>query len=112
MNTDLVRAYELLIGTEPPTEMREWQVAKVIMENWNVPVLGESLAKECVFRIVNHVIFPTNELTQEVVGAAEDKATELFSELDGIDPHMDVIAHLERKYHERAEQEREKLKFR
>ena len=66
-----------------------------------MPKLSEDLAKECIFRIVNHTSFPDDELTRHIVGLAEDKAVELFPELEGIDPHMDVIAHLEIKYYER-----------
>jgi hypothetical protein len=100
MNNHLARAYTIIFGTEPAPELQEWEVAKAVLDKWNVPALGEELAKECIFRIVNNTDFPSQEITAEIVGTAEDKATELFSELEGLDPHMDVIAHLERKYHE------------
>jgi hypothetical protein len=51
-------------------------------------------------------MFPSPEMTHEVVEKAEHIAEELFDELRGVDPHMDVIAHLERKYHEKKEAER------
>lgn len=111
MSSALSKAYKLLTGTEPAAEMPEWQVAKIISARWDTRVLGEELARECIFRIVNHTIFPDPEVTREIVGQAEERATELFPELEGVDPHMDVIAHLERQYHERAGQEREMLKF-
>jgi hypothetical protein len=111
MINTLPEAYQKIFGGVPDPSIPEWELARDIMNHWNVPKLGEGLAQECVFRIVNHVIFPTGELTQEIVGLAEDKATELFPELEGVDPHMDVIAHLERKYHERKNENSE-IKFR
>ena len=101
-NMEILReAYRKIFGTDPDPKIPEWELAREVMGHWDVPKLGEDLARECIFRIVNHVIFPTDELTREIAGSAEDKSLELFPELEGVDPHMDVIAHLERKYHER-----------
>lgn len=96
----LAEAYKKISGKDPEPTISEWELARDIMARWSVPKLGEDLARECIFRIVNHVVFPTSELTKETVGIAEDRATELFPELEGVDPHMDVLAHLEHKYHE------------
>jgi hypothetical protein len=108
MTDILLKAYTNIFGTKPDPALKEWELAQAIMTHWNVPALGEDLARECIFRIVNHTEFPSPEITKEVVGLAEDKAPELFPELEGIDPHMDVIAHLERQYHKRTALEIEK----
>jgi hypothetical protein len=108
MTDILIKAYANIFGSKPDPTLKEWELARAIMANWDVPALGEDLARECIFRIVNHTDFPTPETTKEVVGLAEDKATELFPELEGVDPHMDVIAHLERQHRERTVPETEK----
>lgn len=71
------------------------------MNNWDVPKLGKDLSKEVIFQVVNHISYPDKEKTTEIVGRAENFATELFRELSDIDPHMDVIAELERVYYEK-----------
>lgn len=92
------KAYEKLFKKEPEN-LKDWEMSRELMKEWNVPVLGEDLAKEIIFKIVNHVSFPNHEKTVEIVGEAEEKSVELFG-LENVDPHMDVIAELERKYWE------------
>lgn len=112
MNT-LRKAYQIIFGKEPEAEKPEWQMAKEIMENWNVPKLGEDLAKECLFEIILRVPHPDDEITREVVGRAENFAEELFEELAGHDAHMDAIEVLERNYWEKKKRaELEELKNR
>jgi len=72
-------------------------MAELLMDNFNVPELGEDLAKEVIFRVTNHVEYPNSETTQEIVIRAERKATELFDGLSD-EPHMDDIAWEETKY--------------
>ena len=110
MSNVLIQAYRTLLGADPNPDMQEWELAQTIVHQWTVPLLGEELAREYIFCIVNHVMFPTPGQTREIVGLVEDKATELFPELEGVDPHMDVIAHLERRYHEQNKKENSELK--
>lgn len=106
MDQALSQAYKILLDRYPDNDMPEWMVASEVTNKWDTRLLGEDLARECIFRIVNHTIFPTQDKTREIVGIAESRATELFPELEGVDPHMDVMAHLERIYHERKTAER------
>jgi hypothetical protein len=109
----LQEAYKIIFGKDPAEGLQEREIGREVIEHFDGRKRSEDLAKECVFRVVNHTIFPNSEVTREVVGRAEDIATELFPELEGVDPHMDVIAHLERVYHEKKEQkEREKMSTR
>ncbi len=73
------------------------------MGNFNVPKLGQDLAKEVLFDIILHVPYPDVETTHRIVYKAESFAEELFPELEGHDAHMDVIEGLERKYWEEKE---------
>ena len=103
----LSEAYEKKFGKKPEN-LKEWQIAEILMspEGWDVPLWGERLAKLVIFQTVNHVVYPNNEKTIEVVLSAENKATELFSELNQTtdEPHMADLAVLEEKYYEREKQ--------
>lgn len=99
----LNEAYKKIFGKEPD-KMEEWEIARDIMDNWNVPVLGEDMAKEVIFKVVNHVIFPSNEITREVVLRAENYATELFDELRTDEPHMAELERLETEYARRKDE--------
>jgi hypothetical protein len=91
----LSNAY-MTIFSSKPENMAEWQMAQKLMENFDVQKLGEELAKEVIFEIVNHTSFPNNEITKEIVQRAESFAVELFSELKTNEPHMAEIERLER----------------
>ncbi|OHA93133.1 MAG: hypothetical protein A3E02_01635 [Candidatus Zambryskibacteria bacterium RIFCSPHIGHO2_12_FULL_38_34] len=104
MVQELEEAYKKIFNKEPGN-LENWEIAKDLMNNWNVPILGEDLAKRVIFKVVNHVIFPSDEITKEVVLKAENKATELFNELKTDEPHMDQIAILEREYYEKKRKE-------
>jgi hypothetical protein len=97
MSTILSEAYRKLFDRDPK-DLQEWEIAKSVMNGWNVPVLGEELAKQVIFRVVNHVQFPSQEITTEVVLKAENMATELFEGEVTDEPHMAELAVLERKY--------------
>ena len=97
-NETIAEAYRKIYGKDPESETEEWRLASDILDNWNVPALGEDLAKETLFRIINHTPFPSEPLTESVVGVAEEKITELFPEMGESDPHMALIAELERRY--------------
>lgn len=89
-------AYKKLFGDSSAQE--DWEVAKIVLDSFSVPALGEKLAKEALFDIVNHIHFPTEEMTKEIVGRAEGLATELFEELAHTDePHMAELEYLEYK---------------
>ncbi len=93
----ITEAYKKIFGHEPEN-LKDWEIAEKVVNSFNVPLMGEELAKKVIFDVVNHTSFPNHEKTTEVVGRAERFATELFKEFEGIDqPHMDEIAHLERK---------------
>ena len=106
------QAYKIIFNQEPPAEMKDWEIAREVMNNWNVPKMGEELAQDCIFEIVDVINFPTEELRIEVVGLAENMSTELFPELAGKDePHMDDIAVLKEKYYlKRLEKENREFK--
>src|SRR3989344_6094034 len=98
MNHVLKKAYLILFGREPDAHQPDWQIAEEIVSHWDVQKLGEVLARECLFEIILHVAYPNFEITRAIVGHAEELATELFDELANLDPHMDVIEVLEKKY--------------
>lgn len=93
MDTILVQAYKIIMGSNPAPGMADWEIARAILEGFDVSKTGETLAKECIFRIVNHIVYPSKDLTTQIVGRAELFASELWSDL-GDEPHM---ADIERK---------------
>lgn len=93
----LKEAYKKIFKTEPDN-LEEWEIARDIINNWNVPVLGEELAKQVIFRIVNHIQYPSKEITGEVVLKAENFATELFGDEVSDEPHMAELERLETRY--------------
>jgi hypothetical protein len=95
MVATLTEAYRKTFGWEPG-DMADWQIAERLMDNFNVPLLGEGLAKQCIFRIVNHIHYPDRETTTRIVLRAEGFASELWDELPD-EPHMAEIAHLENR---------------
>jgi len=97
MNAVLARAYEVIFDLKPVPRMSDWMMALMILNKFDVPKLGEELAKQCIFQIVNHIEYPNNGITQTVVGQAEGLATELWDGLPD-EPHMNQIAHLENVY--------------
>jgi hypothetical protein len=96
MDKSLKEAYQIIFGAYPDPDLAEGQVAKSIINHFDVPKLGEPLAKACLLRIVNHVGYPDRATTREIVGRAQGLATELWDDLSD-EPHM---ADLERKEYE------------
>ncbi|MGD0977474.1 MAG: hypothetical protein ABR875_04270 [Minisyncoccia bacterium] len=94
----LIKGYKAIFGKEPE-KMESWELAREIINNFDVSKMGEELAREVIFEVANRVNFPTTEMTREIVGHAENLATELFDELNksGKEPHMAEIEHLEFK---------------
>ena len=107
MNSTLKKGYQIIFGKEPEVHKQEWQVAEEIMNNFNVPKLGEDMAKEVLFEVILHVPYPDIEITHRIVGRAEGFAEELFEELVEHDAHMDAIEVLERKYREDKKRKQE-----
>lgn len=104
MNITLNRAYQVIFDEKPSSDLLDWQVAEKIIDNFNVPKLGEDLAKEVVYTVVLDTRFPNQEKTTEVVGRAEGFASELWDDL----PDEVHMADLERKrFLERQEEDRE-----
>src|SRR5216684_3976468 len=93
MDATLAKAYRIITGRSPLPDMADWEIAEVVLQRLDISKTGETLAKECIFRIVNHIDFPSKELTTQIVGRAELFASELWDDL-GDEPHM---AELERK---------------
>ncbi|MEK7645707.1 MAG: hypothetical protein AAB374_01180 [Patescibacteria group bacterium] len=105
MNQTLIKAYKIIFGQEPLAELKDWEVATRILHKWSVPKIGEDLAKECIFAIVNHIKYPSEATTHLIVGEAEEKGVELFPEIGVRDPSMDVYEWLENKYWESKNKE-------
>lgn len=94
MDATLNLAYKIVFGIEPELGMKDWQIAEKLLDRFDVPKLGEELAKECIHRIVNHIPYPNNETTHRIVGRAEGFASELWDELSN-EPHMAELERLE-----------------
>ncbi|MFZ5559246.1 MAG: hypothetical protein ACOZAL_00410 [Patescibacteria group bacterium] len=106
----IIAAYKKLFNKEPEAETEEWRLAQKIVSHWNVPKLGEELALETLFEILNHTDYPDTETTHRIVGRAENLISEFLPELSEHDAHMDVIEFLERKYYKEKEAKKEKEK--
>lgn len=91
----LPKAYRILFGQYPYPTMEEWEIAADILNNWNVPALGEELAEWCTSRIIVWTEFPSEILTRKYVGIAEDKHYE-FSERD-CDVHCADVERISRE---------------
>lgn len=104
-------AYKKLFNEEANASIKDWKIAEKILSRWDVPVLGEDLALETLFEIINHIIYPNIEITRRVVGRAENLISEFLPEFapDNADAHMDYMAFAEHKYYEekKAKEERE-----
>jgi hypothetical protein len=87
MDSILSEAYDLIFSRRPPEHMPDWQLAERILDTFNVPLLGEELARRCIFRIVNHIEYPDRQTTVRLVGRAESYAGELWPDLSD-EPHM------------------------
>ena len=90
-NPVLVKAYEIIFGKPP--EMPDWWTAEKLMEHFDVPKLGERLAAQCLFEIVDGIHYPDRESTTRIVGRAEGFLSEIFPELNQ-EPHMSEIGRM------------------
>lgn len=78
MNQILKEAYTKITGQEPAETMKDWELADYLANSFNYRVLGEDLAKQMIFTIVNHVHdYPDDETTKRIVGKAEGIAEEM-----------------------------------
>ena len=87
MSNAINRAYQILLNKLPGQEMADWQIAEAILNEFNVPKLGEELAKKCLISIISDISYPTQAITTHIVGRAENLATELWEDLSD-EPHM------------------------
>ena len=94
MANHLNEAYEILFNHSPNSALSDWQIAEAVLDNFNVPKLGEKLAKECIYQVVNHIAYPDQESTRRIVSRAEGFATELWDDLPD-EPHMAEIEYKE-----------------
>lgn len=90
MTAAIVEAYHLILGSEPNPGLAQWQIAEAVLNQFDVPRLGDKLAKRCIFEIVNHINYPNQEITTRLVSRAEGLATELWDDLPD-EPHMAEI---------------------
>lgn len=65
----LCDAYLVLFGKDPHPVLNNWQIAAMVMEAFDLPVMGKELAKKCILVICNH-LKSTSEAEQDVVEMA------------------------------------------
>lgn len=94
MESILKEAYSKVFGKDPASSMKKWELAKTIMSNWNVPKMGESLAKKVIFSVVNHTEYPDDNIRRSVIGIALAFSTELWDDLPD-EPHVDQLEYKE-----------------
>ena len=84
----LVKAYKTVLGQDP-VDLEEWEIARDVVAHYDGRTLTQDFWQEVLFVIINHIHYPSVEVTQAIVGAAED----LYSELMGIEdePHMAAV---------------------
>lgn len=66
------------------------QIAKRVIENFNIRVLGEELAKQVVFQVTNEICFPDKTEEERIIARTLSFASELFDELPD-EPHVSQI---------------------
>ncbi|MBI2058116.1 MAG: hypothetical protein HYT63_04035 [Candidatus Yanofskybacteria bacterium] len=75
----LKEGYRKLFGKEPEPNMNDWQIAALVMEGLDPRVLGERLAKQCIFRVFNYLSTDADrKLMESVWFLAEDNARSFF----------------------------------
>ena len=105
MANHIREAYEILFNHAPDPVMTDWQVAGAVLDNFNVPKIGEKAAKECIYEIVNHIAYPDQETTRRMVSRAEGFATELWDDLPD-EPHMAEIEYKEYEDYSKRKEEK------
>ena len=71
MDSILIGAYKQTFDRDPADGGSDWEIADALMMNFNVPKLGEDLAKQVIFRVVNHIDYPDKATTERIVGKAD-----------------------------------------
>jgi len=94
VNHVLNQVYKVVFGFGPEIGIEDWQIAEKLLDHFDVPRLGEKLAKECIYQIVNHICYPDQETGMRIVSRAEGLASELWDNLSD-EPHMAEIERLE-----------------
>ena len=52
MAKHLNEAYEILFRHSPNLGLADWQIAATVLDNFNVPRLGENLAGKCIYQVI------------------------------------------------------------
>ena len=73
-------------------DLMPWEKARLIIENFNVPALGEEKAFDVLIDIVNYVRFPDVPTTNEYVGRVEGLLAEILDIDADREIHMDHVA--------------------
>lgn len=90
MDSAANRAFKKIFSKEPE-DLEQWELAQQVLKNFNIPLLGDELAKDVILEAVNSTKYPNRETLHEVVGLAEGFASEIFAEYDkheNAEPHM------------------------
>jgi hypothetical protein len=76
----LLEAYGKLFKNKqrPQPTMNNWQIAAMVMEGFDPKVLGEDLAKKCIFVVCNHLGRPILDNERDTVEQALHNAREHF----------------------------------
>ncbi len=99
MDQTVTKAYTIIFAHPPEASLKQWDIIEQVLENWDVPKMGEDLAKESLFLIINHIPKEANEeRMHDLIGQAESKIPELFPEIGLRDPDMHVVEWLEHVY--------------
>ncbi len=92
----LKEGYKRLFGEEPEPDIDDWQIAALVMEGLDPRVMGEKLAKQCIFRVFNYLpSHKDRKLMESVWFLAESNARAFFWRNLAEEIHRDDMAALE-----------------
>lgn len=88
----LHKAYELLFGEPHAKDLKDWEIAKAVIDNFDGSKLDEVTARDALEFVIVDVVFPDNKITQEVVQKAENLLPEVSNDYSSlVDIHMAVV---------------------
>ena len=105
------KAFEILGGVSGEENSEDWKKAKFILDNFNVPKLGEKFARNILFDVVIHVHFPDVQTTTHYVGQAEGLLGELLDVDADRELHMAEIEVLANEVSDDEDIERTRQRF-
>lgn len=82
-----------------PCYLAEWEYAGVVLDNFNVPMIGEELAFEFLLDVINYVPFPSY-IKRKYVGKAEAYIEEMLNLSGDHEIHMEEAAVMEQMLRE------------